>query len=352
MLNSNMPKQPWLHSAALDSLLVCGPAFLSVLGVFLFQTRLLAANESSLVLWVAFVLCCDVAHVYATLFRTYAHPVERARRHLLLVSAPLFALALGVLLYSISALLFWRVLAYVAVFHFIRQQYGFVRLYSRADSDRARRFRWIDEWVVYFAALYPIIFWHTHLPRAFHWFIADDFIVGLPLWLDKLTATLYVVCGLVFLVKELWLRLQGERINVPKWLVITGTAASWYTGIVLFNGDAIFTITNVMAHGIPYMTLVWIYGRREQQCEPERFRIFSPRYVPIYLLLLFGLAYLEEWHWHGLVWREYLDFFALSALLPAVTSHGALSILVPLLSLPQTTHYILDGFIWKRKAAT
>jgi hypothetical protein len=35
---------------------------------------------------------------------------------------------------------FWSVLAYIAVFHFIPQQYGFMRLYAR----RAKKWAWID----------------------------------------------------------------------------------------------------------------------------------------------------------------------------------------------------------------
>jgi hypothetical protein len=38
---------------------------------------------------------------------------------------------LGVALYSEGELTFWKVLAFVAVFHFVRQQYGWVALYRR-----------------------------------------------------------------------------------------------------------------------------------------------------------------------------------------------------------------------------
>jgi hypothetical protein len=42
---------------------------------------------------------------------------------------PLLGFAIGVALYSEGELVFWRALAYLAVFHFIRQQYGWVALY-------------------------------------------------------------------------------------------------------------------------------------------------------------------------------------------------------------------------------
>jgi hypothetical protein len=50
-----------------------------------------------------------------------------------------------------------------------------------------------------------------------------------------------------------------------------------------------------------------------------------------------------------MVWRERGEIFGLFAALPQLMSKEALAIIVPLLSLPQTTHYVLDGFIWKRE---
>jgi len=40
---------------------------------------------------------------------------------------PVLGLTIGIALYSEGELVFWRVLAYLAVFHFIRQQYGWLR---------------------------------------------------------------------------------------------------------------------------------------------------------------------------------------------------------------------------------
>jgi hypothetical protein len=61
------------------------------------------------------------------------------------------------------------------------------------------------------------------------------------------------------------------------------------------------------------------------------------------------IGFLEEGLWAGLVWREHLNFFFPFADLPAIIQKDTLSLLVPLLTLPQATHYVLDGFIWKVK---
>ena len=81
--------------------------------------------------WVSAVLFIDVAHVWSTSFRVYFDKQELRRRFWLYVLVPVFGYALGVALYSEGDLTFWRVLAMIAVFHFIRQQYGWVALYRR-----------------------------------------------------------------------------------------------------------------------------------------------------------------------------------------------------------------------------
>ena len=140
--------------------------------------------------------------------------------------------------------------------------------------------------------------------------------------------------------------LRGEELNLPRELIVWGTAVCWYVGIVAFNGDLAFTTTNVVAHAIPYMALVWVYGEnREALLRPAR-RLFVLRCVPLLLSLLVVLAYLEEGLWDGLIWREHLRVFTAFSRLPAVDGVWA-DLLVPLLILPQLTHYVLDSFIWR-----
>ena len=53
-------------------------------------------------------------------------------------------------------------------------------------------------------------------------------------------------------------------VNVPRNVIVIGTAASWYIGIVAATGDLVFTMTNVVAHGIPYLALTFIYSKGEE----------------------------------------------------------------------------------------
>ena len=66
-----------------------------------------------------------------------------------------------------------------------------------------------------------------------------------------------------------------------------------------------------------------------------------------FLGLIFLFAFIEEGLWDITVWNEHRNIFGTNGLMAIDLSDRILSFVVPLLALPQITHYILDGFIWK-----
>ncbi|UOQ74711.1 hypothetical protein [Hymenobacter cellulosilyticus] len=336
--------QPWIRSAAFDGLWLLSPPFVALLLVLLLPTHFRTSAQMPVVGWVVLVVFIDVAHVYSTLFRTYFDSTRRREQQRLLWLVPLGCYAAGVALHQLGGLVFWRVLAYLAVFHFIRQQYGFLRLYQRQEPTQPHR--WLDTVLVYYATIYPLVYWHLSAPRNFTWFVEGDFLQhDWPT--GRLLATLlYVTLLLLYLAKETRQWLLYRTFNWPRNLLLGGTAVSWYFGIVYFNGDLAFTLLNVVSHGIPYLALIWI---SRSAANTGTHRPLGQIYAIVgFLGLLFGLAYLEEGIWDGLVWREHASVFNWFQHLPAISSPTLLAWLVPLLALPQATHYVLDGFIWRR----
>jgi hypothetical protein len=342
---SRAATQPWIHSPRIDVTFILAPALLATLvALWVVQGGHGTAGVSPWA-WVLLVIGIDVAHVYGTLYRTYLDPVERHALSGWLIATPLGCWVAGVLLYNWSAGAFWTALAYVAVFHFVRQQYGFLMLYARDEHALPRACRLIDRTAIYGATLFPLLYWHTHLPRPFAWFIDGDFL-ALPQVLWRAAWPLYVGVLAAYAVKELWLWRRRFAFNVPRNALIIGTAASWYVGIIVAAGDLVFTLTNVVAHGIPYVALTCIFARRRDQQRRAR-SWFVLRWLPLAIALLVLLAFVEEGLWDGLVWREHLDAFPGFRWLPQVDASSALSLLVPLLAVPQMTHYVLDGVIWR-----
>jgi hypothetical protein len=337
--------------------------------------------------WITAVLLVDVAHVYATAFRVYFNPAEMRRRMWLYLLTPLLAFALGAALYSEGSENFWRVLAYLAVFHFVRQQYGWVAMYrAKAGEDRSgirknsdgeqpgsgirknsdgsasttseflriqlRFGKWIDTAAIYLATLYPLIYWHAHLPRKFWWFLKGDF-AGVPVIAEQVVAPFYWLALAAYAARSLYCGLKLGRWNPGKDIVLATTAVCWHVGIITFNSDYAFMVTNVIIHGVPYIVLIyWFHVRPVADAasvgsEAGSFRPVAgtARRVFLFLATLWLLAFVEELLWHRGHWHKREWLFGSSWDVEHLEA-----ILIPLLAVPQITHYVLDGFIWRRRS--
>lgn len=354
--NNSCFNTSWIKSARFDTALILAPPFIITALVAslpnIFQTN---SGESPVWTWVVFILCIDVAHVYSTLFRTYfARGKTRTQIGLKLILTPLFCWLGGIALFATGAEIFWRTLAYLAVFHFIRQAYGFMRIYSREENLNCWERRFFAM-AIYAATLYPLLFWHLNLPRAFNWFIENDFFdVGRFLsqflgqnflhFLIQVSFAIYIFILSAYLIFEIRRWWVGSGVNIPRLAVVLGNALSWYVGIVIFNADLPFTATNVVAHGIPYLGLTFAYWQSEMVSSKKGLS------VSIFFSTILAFAYIEEGLWDGLVWHDHVYLFSWAARLPKITSPALLTWLIPTLALPQITHYVLDGFVWKLRS--
>ena len=101
------------------------PFFISIAFLSLFLPLGDRNGEHWLIAFLIFGLL-DYPHVHATLFRTYLDKAEIARKKKLYIAVPILALIVSISIYHISAILFYSYLAYFTIFHFIRQQYGWM----------------------------------------------------------------------------------------------------------------------------------------------------------------------------------------------------------------------------------
>lgn len=335
----NMAKRHWLGTPWQDTLGILMPPFVALALVVVMDPHALLSPMS----WLIMVVGIDVAHVYSTIFRTYWTRESRMRGGALLWSIPLMCLVVGVLVHMASPAWFWRLLAYAAVWHFVRQQYGFMRLYQRNET-RLPWQRFISALAIYSATIYPVLYWHLSGDRAFHWMVEGDFwkFPQVPKTALSVLEFLYFMILLVYATTEVIQIVRTKTFNVPKLLLIAGTYVSWYFGIVYFNGDWAFTALNVISHGIPYLTLIWITDGKSIGSSQRAWRN-----VWVYALVVVFLAMGEEALWDGLVWRDHPGFFQWLYPPEPLQDRAWLNLLVPLLALPQLVHYVLDGFIWR-----
>jgi hypothetical protein len=335
----------WLFGPRADVLLFGGSAAASLLLLALGAQLGLLHGDAPPWMWLGCVVLIDVAHVWSTTLRVYLDRSEVMRRPWLYLGLPLALYTLGVFAHAIAGRVFWTMLAYAAVFHFVRQQWGWVALYRRRAGDDNRFDDILDRVAIYSATLYPLAHWHAHQPKRFHWLIEGDFLrLGpTPELIDALAPAYWSVLA-AFCTRQAWLAARG-RAQPGKALLVVSTFACWYAGIIAFNSDYAFTATNVLIHGVPYFALTYRYGRARAPLGSVLLRRVIVLGAGGVLALLAVVALVEELLWDRLVWHEAAWLFGDSE---EALSSMLLALIVPLLALPQATHYALDGFIWKR----
>lgn len=343
METENTSRDIWLFSRNIDLSVFLGSAVVSLLLLAVGYQLGILNEDSPDWTWITAVLLIDVAHVWSTSFRVYFDTEEFKRRFWLYLLVPVFAYAIGVAFYSEGELTFWRALAIVAVFHFVRQQYGWVALYRRKLGETENWTWWIDAAAVYVATIYPLAFWMTSLPRNFQWFVANDFFL-LPDLVETILFPIYVLALTAYFAKSIYLYFTSGFLNIGKDIVVATTAICWYVGIVFFDSDYAFTVTNVIIHGVPYFALIWFYSRARRESTGTVYKTLSSHWI-IFLATLWAFAYVEELFWNRGVWHEKQWLFGAEWNWTDWKMY-----LVPLLAVPQITHYILDGFIWRRRS--
>ena len=332
-------------SPRFDAIWFVGPGVVAAIGALAIGRFAEPGQSLGLVGWIALVLLVDVAHVWATLYRTYLDPGARVHHRRRLWLIPAMVAWFGVLLHLESPVGFWTVMAYLAIFHFIMQHVGFAMMFARkgAESDFDRRLIKVAVWA---ATAAPVVWWHGNLPRAFAWFASDDLITGLPAEIGTVALVLEVAVLATFCVRRVQLRRAGARNPMVAALVLV-PALNWYLGIVAFDDDRIFTLTNVLMHGVPYLALVWIAGGRRTVTRWSTRRAATPgiwALLSVYVGGLVILATVEEALWDRLIWHDHSAVFGA----PIHLEHPlTTAVVVALLSVPQTTHYLLDRWIWR-----
>jgi hypothetical protein len=336
---------PWLFGRTTD-LITFGLVPFAAIALALLAPSLGLVDATKAWAFLIFIVGVDVAHVYSTVFRSYLDREEVRARGRLFMIVPMACFGTALIVHAISSALFWTALAYLALFHFIRQQVGFGAIY-RARGGEARTDKLLDDAALYAATLGPVVYWHTHLPRAFSWFQEGDFIGGAHPEIGVAALMIEVLILAGYFIRAVSRVLEG-RPNFGRDILVLTTALTWFVGIVATNSDFQFTVTNVLPHGVAYAVLTYRYAReRQDELRPSFYSGVIGFGVGGFFALLLGLAFAEEFLWDRLVWHTHPELFGISGIveLPPM----ALTIAIAILVTPQATHYVLDAFLWRTR---
>ncbi len=341
-------RRPWLVSPAFDLALVFGPlafAFAAMAWVPLLGL------DRPLWAYLLFIVSFDVAHVWATGYITYFDREALGRRRALLTALPVACFGASFALHALSPTLFWSALAYVAILHFVRQQVGFVSIYRARGAERDVAGRRLDKLAVYTGALGPVALWHADPAERFDWFDSGEvFALRLPEASMPVIELFMAAVAVAWIAREAQRWRAGHR-NVPKVVWVVATWVAWFAGIRIADNFYVAAAFLNLFHGVPYVALIWLRVRRNPALL-ARGRSFVPwvarggRWLVFYALLL-GIALVEESFWERFVWLDYAPDLLGRAFEPAAGL--ALSFWIAALSLPQVTHYVLDGVLWRMR---
>lgn len=307
-----------------------------------------------------FTVIFDVSHVWGSLYRGYFHRENMKRHRSLLIAIPIFSFTLLVIAWWIGYfsgrelyILPIYILAWFAVFHFIKQQVGFMMLYSRRESSEEIWSSWKnrgDMLMMWTVTIIPMLYWWTHYESvSFEWFEAGEFALiadilpTMPyIWI------VYFLAILLYTIFQLVLSFSWHQSNPLKYFYLLGTALVWYFGIVFYNSAIIFWFGNMLVHGMNYYGIIIGSTLKEKEKYPPLFQKSIFKYIYLFLpasLILFAL--IEEYSWDQFLWQSrssiFWEYFYNSIISPL-----GISLVVAWLWSIQLTHYILDRYIWKK----
>eukprot|EP00927_Polykrikos_kofoidii_P078193 TRINITY_DN75040_c0_g1_i1.p1 TRINITY_DN75040_c0_g1~~TRINITY_DN75040_c0_g1_i1.p1 ORF type:complete len:406 (+),score=44.53 TRINITY_DN75040_c0_g1_i1:135-1220(+) len=307
--------------------------------------------------YVALVVLVDVAHVWATLFRTYLDSEARSKRWRLFYFSPPLLFLWSFLLHSIGPTFFWTWVAYFAIYHFVSQNYGLLALYKARCGERNKLDYKLDYYTLFAGALGPILIWHASPARRFNWFNnGEAFLLTLPPETRWPIQIVYMSVGFAWVVRQLYKLWTGsESLNHGKLFIMAMSWFTWAVGALLDHQVLSLAFLNLF-HGVPFMFLVWIVCQRRYEPKamdelPLTDRIIkhftSSRWSWLaFYAVLCAHAVVEESMWELFVYRVYHDPEEIAWAMPTLTPLNEAWI-TSLLALPQVTHYWLDAFIWK-----
>ncbi len=282
-----------------------------------------SSGEAHFLAWFIAIGLCDGPHVYSTLFRTYFDKEEFQKRKWVYIITPFALFALHFFLYQISSRIFWYYYAYFAIFHFVRQQYGWMMIVGR-QIGVSKLERLFDQLAIYSATIFPLLWKHAS-HTTYGWFIPNDLIQILPISWAQVLEIFYWIISITYLV-HLKTRRKGNSKSLLIWL---STWISWSAGFYWFENYSVSLILIAITHGTPYMLLLYPFK--------ESFQLLNKksRYIPF---LFYGFLLVAS-SLEATLWIIFEDFFRLPLT----------AIIISILAIPDTAHFVFDTYIWKIK---
>lgn len=351
------PRQNWVLNPVQDTLLIIVAPFI-VLGLGLLAFHFYGAAEATALIVVSHIVM-TVAHHLPTFIRIYGDTDLFKRFKWSFVLGPMVPLAFSIAVlayihvhnYPIEYFLYlYIVLVLWDPWHFLRQHYGFMRIYDRHNAAPKVLAARMDLWLSVAWFSYIMLASGTWLPELLHDLYASaNMPVALSFSAKAIRVATNVMQGVAFAMTGvyvgylLWCRKRGYFISVAKVALLAITFAAMYLAYTpnawmqsLAPGwtfKAGFAVIGIV-HMTQYLAIVWRYNRTLASQE-NRARN----------------GWFKRWHAKGGVALALLYVAVCLFYGEIVTtrreSEWLMSILLTIGFTSTLMHYYFDGFIWK-----
>jgi hypothetical protein len=287
--------QPWIHSWYGDSFsFFLIPITFVVLAFFKFPPfgNIDQKSVNKLITW---VLIIDWAHIFAQWHRIYTNPLESKKgkwvyplSYLLLIPLLGWSFQFGIMDAVESFLV------YFVIFHFIKQHFGFIRIYSKIDGPKTKFESMTESALIYLCMWTPVLYWHTYFPKqGFYWtlhFVKHPYVQAL-FWPAIILYAFTFGCY-VFAEGKRWKR--NGIINWPKNLAILTSALGWGLVSIFVEAQILIFFTVILTHDLSYTFFVWIIGRRDDKIRNKKVPWFSWFSIPGFFIYLFAIIFISQ----------------------------------------------------------
>ncbi len=355
-IDKNIKSQPWIHSWYGDSLgFFAVPIFFFILAC-LKLPPFNGLSRSDLTSLIYTVLILDWGHIFAQWYRIFLNPLESRK------SKYIYTLSYFILIPLVAFLMLFIVdqpyvesfLVYFVIYHFIRQHFGFIRIYSKMDGSKTQIESIFESLFIYLSMWTPVIFWHIEFPYDTYYWVLH--FIKLP-WASDLfwfSFVLYMISFLFYVFFEFKRFKKNKVFNLPKNLAIFTAALGWGAVSIFKDVPVLIFFTVVLTHDLSYMVLIWFIGRRDEKIIHNRIRWKSFWSVPGSLFYLLGILIISRLvvGIHAeLVFDFNKSYFLIGTLFNDLTNDSQWLIKLgwAIFFVTQGHHYFIDRYLWKKE---
>lgn len=325
----------WIFSAERDLALFMVPVVVSF-GLFFWSHS--ASQLIAPLLLVLLFNIVDSCHIFPVLFRSYFDSNQRRRHRALLIGLPLGLTGIMYGLVFIDFAYLKAIATYFLLYHHCGQQHGWIAISSRKGGDTHVVDRYLNMIAIFNVIAYPFFWWHFH-QKGFEFFLYEPYNPAFPKVLLTLGTFIYWTINAAFIGRQIQIAVTERRINLAKYFIFISSAFVYYFAFVLSRNAFEMTALIIMFHGVPYIGLVYYYGKNrwgKEQGFPAVFFKGKRLYLYLVFLLLLTAGWMASYEAANFIHDQHWG--------PSQFYY-----FIPLLIFPSMMHYALDTFVWRRR---